>query len=267
MVSQQAEASYDELLAERITRPLGMDNTRVALSDSMKARLAKPYAAYGTPAANWDFADMPGAGGIRSSMRDMIQFAKACLDPPDNETGQAMQLAWEKHRDGVAGEPAMGLGWHLAGDASTRWHNGGTGGYHSMVMVNRKIRAAVVLLANTSNMELDALAGDVIRMLAGADVEPRKFEESIQVAPKVMQRYVGRYELAPTFVFSVSIQAGKLMVGVTNQPTVQVYPRSETEWFYKIVDATLTFKMNKAGKCQALELFQNGVRQMAKRIE
>ena len=78
---------------------------------------------------------------------------------------------------------------------------------------------------------------------------------------------LGRYELAPSFVFTVSVQGGKLMVGVTNQPTVQVYARSETEWFYKIVDATLTFKLDDNGKCQALELFQNGARQTAKRIE
>ena len=125
---------------------------------------------------------------------------------------------------------------------------------------------AVVLLSNTALMDLDALANDVIRMLAGADVKPRTFEQTVNVAPEVMQRYAGRYELAPTFIFTVSVQDKKLMVGVTNQPTFQVFPRSETEWFYKVVDATLTFKMDGDGNCKELELFQNGVRQTAKRI-
>ncbi len=57
------------------------------------------------------------------------------------------------------------------------------------------------------------------------------------------------------------------MVGVTNQPTLQVFPKSDTKWFYKVVDAELTFKANEQGVYDTLELFQNGVRQSAKRLE
>ena len=102
-------------------------------------------------------------------------------------------------------------------------------------------------------------------MLAGVDSKPRKFEKSITVAPAVMKRYVGTYELTKDFVFTVSVKGDKLMVGVTNQPTFQVFPRSETEWFYKVVEATITFKLDDEGNCTSLELFQNGVRQMANR--
>ncbi len=48
---------------------------------------------------------------------------------------------------------------------------------------------------------------------------------------------------------------------------LRIYPRSETEWFYRVVEATLTFKVNKNGQCSELELFQNGARRAAKRIE
>lgn len=89
----------------------------------------------------------------------------------------------------------------------------------------------------------------------------------VEVPKAVMKRYEGKYELAPDFVFSVNVQGENLMVGVTNQPTLQVFPRSNTEWFYKVVDATLTFKMDDKDQCKALELFQNGVRQTAKKIE
>lgn len=136
-----------------------------------------------------------------------------------------------------------------------------------MLMVNREAGLAVVVLANTAYLELDALAQDLMRMLGGADVKPRQFEASVEVAPKVMQRYAGQYALAPTFILTVSVEDNKLMVGATGQPTFQVYPRSETEWFYKVVPATLTFKVDENGKCNAVELFQNGIRQTAKRTE
>ena len=51
------------------------------------------------------------------------------------------------------------------------------------------------------------------------------------------------------------------------ESTFEVYPRSETQWYYKVVKATLTFEVDDKGKCNTVELFQNGVRQKAKRIE
>ena len=267
MLCEKAGKDYDALLADRITGPLGMNDTRVAFTDSMKERLAKPFLGVDLPSANWDFADMPGAGGIRSTTKDMLKFAQACLKSPDNPTGKAMDLAWKQHHKGSGGEATMGLGWHFAGDKSTRWHNGQTGGYHAMLMVNRDLNSAVVVLTNTCNGEVDQLAGEVIRMLAGADVQPRKFDKIVEVDLKKMKRLEGRYQLAPTFIFDVKVDDGKLMVGVTSQPTAQVYAKSETEWFYKVVKASLEFELDENGKAKSLTLFQNGIRQKATRIQ
>ncbi len=262
LISSRSEKSYDNLLQERISKPLGMKDTRVALTDSMKERLAMPHASSGERDHNWDFADMPGAGGIRSTIGDMLLFAQANLETPDGEIGKALNLAWKKHRDG---HPSMGLGWHLAGDGSTRWHNGQTGGYHSMMLINRKLKIAAVVLCNSASPEVDQLAEQLFQAIAGQPVKPRKFEQEVKVSDDVMQRYVGEYELAPNFAFTVSVKDEKLMVGITGQPTQRVYARSETEWYYKVVDASITFKVNKAGKCDALVLHQNGANQTAKR--
>jgi len=147
-----------------------------------------------------DLPALAGAGGIRSSVGDMLLLARAQLAPPDNPIGKAIALAWKVHQQPLApGDFAIGLAWHIARDGSTRWHNGQTGGYHSMMLVNRDIETAVVLLTNTATMEADRLAQDIIQMLSGAKVEPRAFEKSVKVSPDVMQAYVGKYELAPEF--------------------------------------------------------------------
>ena len=267
LISANAELSYDELLRQRIAEPLAMKSTRVVLSPSMHQRLATPHLAVGEETSTWECADMPGAAGIRSSTTDMLRFAQAHLSPPNDDTGRAIELAWKKHTVDVSKGPAMGLGWNFAGDGKTRWHNGQTGGSHSMLLINRETQMAVVLLANTASQELDRLAFDVVRMLRGAEVKPRSFEEPIRVAKKVMERYVGQYQLAPSFVFAVSVKGDKLMVGITKQPTVQVFARSETEWFYTVVDATLKFQIDNDGKCTSLQLIQNGITQTAKRIK
>ena len=135
-----------------------------------------------------------------------------------------------------------------------------------MLLVNRKTKNAVVLLCNTAAFGLDRLAMDIFAMLNGKDVKPRTFEKSIRVPKKVMKRYVGKYTLTPQFVFTVSLKGDKLMVGVTNQPTFQVFARSKTEWFYRVIKATIKFQV-KDGKCTSLQLTQNGVTQTAKRVK
>lgn len=267
LLCNKAGKEYDALLTERITGPLGMNDTHVALSDSMKQRLAKPFTDGAAPSANWDFADMPGAGGIRSTTKDMLKFAQACIKSTDSPTSKAMDLAWKEHYPGGQGDARMGLGWNFAPDGSTRWHNGQTGGYHSMLMVNRELGVAVIVMTNTGSAEVDQLAGDVIRTLAGMDVQPRKFAKEVEVDAKKMQRLVGKYQLVPTFVFDVKIEDGKLMVGITNQPTQCVYPKSETTWFYKSANATLEFDVDENGKCDSLVVVQNGLRQKAQRIK
>ena len=268
VLSLKAERTYEQLLRERIATPLGMSHTNIILNAKLRSRLAKPHLDDGTAAANWDIPTLAGAGAIRSTVNNMLRFVRANLNPPPGDVGKAIEIAWQVHQQPLAKEGfAMGLGWHLAQDGQTRWHNGQTGGYHAMMLVNRQLKTGVVILANTATMEIDRLAQDIFKMSAGATVEPRTFDKPVNVAKEIMQRYVGKYELVPGFVLTVSVEDEKLMVGATGQQTLQVYARSDSEWFYKVVEATLTFQVDENGNCQSVELFQNGVRQKAKRID
>lgn len=268
LLARHAKTDYESLLVDRVAKPLAMSDTSLTLGDDQKSRLAPPHSEAGLVDHNWQFDALAGCGAIRSTTDDMLRFAAAQINPPDNELGQAIELAWEVHQKPLKkGDFAMGLGWHIAHDGSTRWHNGQTGGYHAALFISRPLNIAVVVLTNTATMEVDALAQDVLLAVAGKDVKPREFEKSNDVPEEVLKRYVGKYRLAPGAEFTVSTKGGKLLVGLTGQPTFEVFPRSETEWYYKVVEATLTFKVDGNGKCTAVELFQNGVRQTAKRID
>jgi CubicO group peptidase (beta-lactamase class C family) len=69
---------------------------------------------------------------------------------PTGKLGDAIELAWKQQRDADASGPAMGLGWMIAGDGQTRWHNGQTGGSRSALFINRELNCTVVVLCNTA---------------------------------------------------------------------------------------------------------------------
>jgi hypothetical protein len=206
-------------------------------------------------------------------MRDMMRFAKAQLTPPAGTLGEAIELAWKQHRDADASGPAMGLGWIIMSDGETRWHNGQTGGSHASLFINRASQCAIVVLCNTAVTEIDELAIQLLRKAAGGDDETESGETSdekpgeLAIGPELRSRLEGRYQLTPDFIFDVQDQNGHLMVGITNQPTQEVFPDSPTRWSYRGVDATLEFKLTKTGPAKSLVLHQNGAQQTAFRIE
>ena len=265
LLSLQAKSTYEDLVRNRIAVPLKMSSTKITIDKESQSRFAPGHMGDGQPAANWDLPVLAGAGGVRTTVNDMLLFAAANLAPPKGKLGEAIEMAWTIHQKPIKkGEAPLGLGWHVTPDG-TRWHNGQTGGYHSMILINRKTKSSVILMTNTATGEVDQLATDILRMISGAKVAPRKFEKAIDVPAKALQKFVGSYELAPGVLFTVKAMDGKLMIGLTGQPSYQVFARSETVWFYKVVDATITFKVDKNGKCDSLVLFQNGIKQTAKR--
>jgi CubicO group peptidase (beta-lactamase class C family) len=267
LLSLQAKSTYEDLVRNRIAVPLKMTSTKITIDKESQSRLAPGHIGVGQPTANWDFSVLAGAGGVRSTVNDMLLFAAANLAPPKDKLGEAIEMAWSVHQKPIKkGETALGLGWHLAPDG-TRWHNGQTGGYHSMILINRKTKSGVILMTNTATGEVDQLAADILRMVSGAKVAPRKFEKVVDIPAEKLQKFVGRYQLAPRVLFTVDAVDGKLMIGLTGQPSHQVFARSETLWFYKVVDATITFNVDKNGKCDSLVLFQNGIKQTARRTK
>lgn len=96
---------------------------------------------------NWDYDAFFGAGGVYSTAEDIMKFALTTFDPKN----KAMQLT-QQPTFRVNDKMQMGLGWHLLemGDGNVLFHNGGTGGYTSSMMVNPSTQTAVVILSNLS---------------------------------------------------------------------------------------------------------------------
>src|SRR5262249_7433977 len=81
---------------------------------------------------------------------------------------------------------------------------------------------------------------------------------TVKVDPKIYDAYVGQYELGAGDVFTIRRDGDKLQAQLTGQPSFEVFPESETNFFYKFVDAQLTFVKGRDGKVTGLILHQNG---------
>src|ERR1035437_6991208 len=91
-LARRAGTDYEALIRARITGPLKMENTRIALSPEMKSRLAPGHNFARQPAANWDFPALAGAGAgaLRSDARDVLTFIAAHLGYVESPLALAM---------------------------------------------------------------------------------------------------------------------------------------------------------------------------------
>ncbi|MEQ1633304.1 MAG: serine hydrolase domain-containing protein [Planctomycetota bacterium] len=259
LVDRAGAASYEALLKERVIGPLSLERTTIDQLELLPAMMASAYDVDLEPVKPWNLAALAGAGGIRSTVADMLSFARAQWETPKDELlSKAFALARTKQKD-IPGGAAIGLGWHLAKDGITWWHNGETGGFHSALFVRPSERRAVVVLCNTATGLVDAVAEGITQRLCGMATEPPRVETAVAVAEDVLQRYVGVYELRPGIALAVTLRSGKLAAQITGQPALRLHARSATEFFYRAVQATIRFQVE-GETCSGLELEQAGRR-------
>ena len=91
----------------------------------------------------------------------------------------------------------------------------------------------------------------------GEPVEAPK-DVVVAVDTAVLESYVGKYELAPSFAITVSRENGKLFGQATGQNRFELFAETKTKFYLKVVDAQVTFIPNEKGEVEQLILHQNG---------
>jgi CubicO group peptidase (beta-lactamase class C family) len=160
-LTHRAGKPYDALVRERILTPLKMDHSGIAFTPWMRTHLAKGHNAQGAVTSNWDIPAFAGAGALRSTMHDMVIFARANLGmlataqqgAPEIRRLQALMQQTHKIQRSV-GRPdtSIGMGWvvQTVKDREVVWHNGGTGGYRTWLGLDRARKVAAIVLTNSA---------------------------------------------------------------------------------------------------------------------
>lgn len=140
---------YPRLVHDRIVEPLGLEDTRVE-PDGSESQVAVGHTRRGRTRTDWHLPALAGAGALRSSVRDLLVFLGAHMDPESTPLEVAVRSVLEE-RARIGKPLAVGLGWHILdrkGGARWWWHNGGTGGFRSFVGFDPAAGRAVAVLAN-----------------------------------------------------------------------------------------------------------------------
>jgi CubicO group peptidase (beta-lactamase class C family) len=265
LLAYRAGTDYESLIGTRITRPLGMPDTGITLSSSMKQRMATGHNAMLAPVANWDLPTLAGAGALRSSANDMLTFLEALLGYKDSPLAPAMKAMLEVRRP--AGQTEIGLGWliYSTDGREIAWHNGGTGGFRSFVGYDPTERIGVVVLSNAGGVD-DIGLHLLNPKLPLVNPEPPRQHTEIHIDPKLLDNYTGRYQLTANLIFEITRDGDRLFAQgfaqVTGQaivlPKFELFAEGENNFFAKVSDSQIAFETGPEGRATSLIMNRAG---------
>jgi len=271
-LARRAGQDYEALVRGRITRPLGLKDTAITLSPALKARLAVGHTPTLQPTPNWDLPTLAGAGALRSTANDMLTFLAAELGFKPTRLKPAMDAQLAVRRRAGSDTMDVALGWHVAKTkvGEIPWHNGGTGGYRTFFGFDPKARVGLVVLTN----QVNPAGGDDIgfHLLTGRPLAklspPSAPRTAIVLPPEQLAGLVGRYQFgaAPAYL-TITQDGARLFAQLTGQSAFEIYPESATKFFWRVVDAQVTFDRAADGRASALTLHQMGRDQRATRAD
>ncbi|HEY1732008.1 MAG TPA: serine hydrolase domain-containing protein [Terriglobales bacterium] len=150
LLALRANTSYQTLLRTRISAPLGMNSTAVALTPEMKANFTPGHHFRLEKADPWIVPALEGAGGIRSTVNDLLIFLAANLGIIHTPLQPAMKQMLSVHRRTATSGSLVALGWHIATDqGGIVLHDGQTYGYYSSIGFDVHRKIGVVILSNS----------------------------------------------------------------------------------------------------------------------
>jgi hypothetical protein len=85
-----------------------------------------------------------------------------------------------------------------------------------------------------------------------------KLTTPVKVAEVELAKLIGRYELAPGFILSITHDEDKLFVQGTGQPRLPLIANSINEFVNNAVKARIQFELDADGIATSLTMYQGG---------
>jgi CubicO group peptidase (beta-lactamase class C family) len=181
---RQSHASEDQLYARIITGPLGLRDTAIELTPDQRARLAQGFRANGQPAPEFGpgFPAMAGAGGVRSTLNDMMRYLDFELGRLDVPLRSLLPVLHQPRHAAAGPNRSVGLAWQMKDGPNGRviYKDGAMPGYSSFMAFAPSHGTGVVVLSNQAGCEVPNIASQIMSGLNGAggqDLPPSEGEE------------------------------------------------------------------------------------------
>jgi CubicO group peptidase (beta-lactamase class C family) len=257
LIEKITGASYEKFIRENIFTPLEMKDSGYDSNSAVIPNRASGYVNGKSGYENAGFIHMSiphGAGALYSTTEDLLKWERGLFGTKIISSA-SLQKMTTPFKSGYA----FGLEVNTPGGHKRLAHGGGIEGFNTELTYYPDDKLTVVVLANVNGRAPVEISTRLAAIAHGETVKLQSERKEITVAPKTLAGYVGTYQLAPAVNMLITLEGNQLSSKLGNQPSVPVFPESETMFFLKVVDAQLEFFKDSNGAVTHLVLHQGGV--------
>jgi CubicO group peptidase (beta-lactamase class C family) len=206
-----------------------------------------------------------GSSGLCSSAGDLFRFDQA-LYGQTLVSNAALEQAFSPPQlaDGTTSD--YGFGWEIWADGAIVLHSGGSAGIRALLIRYVKSEKTLIILENHTDGNFSDIAGALMNILAGEPYELPSPKTVARVDPSLYEEFVGVYGFESGFSIMVTTENDRLYAKGKGQQNFEIFPKSESEYFYTLIDAEITFIKDENGTVTGLILHQGGEDSSASRI-
>jgi CubicO group peptidase (beta-lactamase class C family) len=270
IVEKVSGQSYPDFLSQTFFTPLGMTNTGVHRADLKLAHEALGYAyenGHFSPALNWNMSQAGGAGALYSTVEDLYRWNEAVFGGKvlsEASLKAAFTPVKTDENKEEKTDAGYGYGWGVGRfrGAEEISHGGGLQGFSSYLLRLPEQHFTAVVLANAlpgdPSVGTAGLAHSVTELCLGTQLEQRPgIKANADISAADLDAITGRYDYGMG-ILAVTRDGNRLFAQLGQQPRTEIFPKSNTEFFWKVVDAQVTFVKEKDGKVTKAIHHQNG---------
>jgi len=247
---------YGKFVQENIFNPLGMKDSGYDSNSAIILSRASGYSPSPSGPLNAGYIDMSiplSAGALFSTTEDLLRWEQGLFG------GKLLSSAsLQKMTTPFKNDYACGLAVSMVKGRKVIEHGGGIEGFNTQLSYYPDDKLTVIVLGNLNGSGPSGIATKIAALAHGEKVVLTEERKEVVVLAKILADYVGSYELAPGFLFVVTLEDNQLVTQITGQPKVPIFAESETMFFPKVVDAEIEFFKNEKGQVTYLVLHQGG---------
>ncbi|QOY89732.1 serine hydrolase [Paludibaculum fermentans] len=263
IIEKVTGGSYADYLRKNILSPLGMNDTGYDDTVTVLPRRAAGYERTGTTLQNAKFLDMSiphAAGSLYSTTLDLMKWDEALTAHKILST-EAYKRYFTPIRKNYA------YGWTVKTEDGVEQinHSGGINGFNTRIVRVPSQHLVVVALNNVIPGQPDKLAQELVKLMLGLDLPVPEKPAELKLSNEALEKFVGNYSIAPTFILAVTLEGDQLMTQATGQGKIPIFAKSANTFYPKVIEAEIVFDLDAEGKATGLTLIQNGRRMPAKR--
>lgn len=262
--------SYEENIRDIIFTPLQMTHSLFDFANSKDTNIAVGYKKLNENeqliAQRWDSTVTYAAGGIFSTVGDLYKWIKAIANK-EILSADSWEAALSPHLE------HYGYGWFidsLYGKKSIS-HGGGLPGFMADVTFYPDEDAIIILLNNEGYFGegLTDINANLSAILFHKPYELMNIRPEIKLVDSLLKRYVGEYAFDKKHHAFITLENNTLQIEAPagNLPKSPLFPKDETNFYLKIIDARIEFLKDAEGNITSLISHYNGKDEVSKKIK